>query len=89
MVNFSGHAITASICRMHLSKSTSPWNIGQLVEKNKTPCDTYATDIFLMRVLIPPATSGPVTPKKRKFLQTDPLTPDISPKKFKAFASSA
>ena len=57
--------------------------------KNKTPCDTYAADIFLMCVLVPPATSGPVTPKKHKFLQTDPLTPDISAKKFKAFASLA
>ena len=57
--------------------------------KNKTPCDTYAADIFSMHVLIPPATSGPITPKKRKFLQTDPLTPDIDPKKIKAFASSA
>lgn len=57
--------------------------------KNKTPCDTYTADIFSMHVLVPPPTSGPITPKKRKFLQTDPLTPNISPKKFKTFASSA
>ena len=56
--------------------------------KKKTPCDTYAADIFSMHILVPPPTSGPVTPKKCKFFQEDPPTPDISPKKFKALAAS-
>ena len=55
--------------------------------KKKTPCDTYAADMFSMHILVPPPTSGPVTPKKCKFFQEDPLTPDISPKKFKAFTA--
>ena len=61
------------------------WSI---TKKKKTPCDTYAANIFLMHVLVPPPTSGPVMLKKWKFLQEDPLMPDISLKKFKAFAAS-
>ena len=50
-------------------------------------CDTFAADIYSMRVLIPRQNHGPVTPRKRKFYKSDPMTPDISPKKFKAFAA--
>ena len=32
------------------------------------PCDTYAVYVFLMCILVPPPTSGPVTPEKRKSL---------------------
>ena len=56
--------------------------------KKKTCCDTYAADIFLMCALIPPPTSGLVMLKECKFFQEDPLTRNISPKKFKAFAAS-
>ena len=56
----------------------------------KPSCDTFAADIYSIRVLVPPVSYGqPVTPRKRKFLKTDPLTPDISPKKFRVFASNS
>lgn len=56
----------------------------------RSPCDIFAADIHSMRVLVPPVSYGsPVTPRKRKFYKTDPLTPDISPKKFRVFASSS
>jgi hypothetical protein len=40
--------------------------------------DAYAADIFLMKVLVLPVDYGqPVTPKKRKFHKSDPMTLDI------------
>ena len=67
------------------------WSIGQKKkgEVLMPACDTFAADIYSMRVLIPPQNHGPVTPRKCKFHKSDPMTPNISPKKFKAFAAQA
>ena len=70
------------------------WSIGGKPAKDGRPgrvaTDTYVADIFSMRVLVPPADYGqPVTPRKRKFHKSDPMTLDISPKKFRTFASSS
>ena len=65
------------------------WSIGQKkrCEVLVPACDTFAANIYSMRVLIPPQNHGPVTPRKCKFYKSNPMTPDISPKKFKAFAA--
>jgi hypothetical protein len=64
------------------------WSIGG--KPPKPSCDTFAADIYSIRVLVPPVSYGQlVTPRKRKFLKTDPLTPDISPKGFRVFTSSS
>jgi hypothetical protein len=56
-------------------------------KKGLLACDTFVSDLVSMRVLVPPAVpKGPTTPK-RKFTMTDPFTPDISPKRFRNFAS--
>ena len=48
-------------------------------------CDAFSVDIYSMRVLTPPKIYGPVTPRKRKFVNSDPMTLDITPKKFRNF----
>ena len=48
-------------------------------------CDTFSADIYSMRVLSPPKKYGPVTPRKCKFVNSDPMTPDMTPKKFRNF----
>ncbi|KAM6490060.1 hypothetical protein JOM56_014472 [Amanita muscaria] len=60
------------------------WAIGG--RSGDAPTDIYTADICNMRVLSPPPSYGmAVTPRKRKFHAKDPLTPDISPKKFRTF----
>ena len=50
-------------------------------------CDTFVADIVSMRVLVPLSIpKAPSTPK-RKFMRKDPLTPDITPKKFRTFTT--
>jgi hypothetical protein len=49
--------------------------------------DTFVSDIVSMQVLAPPSIPKPPSTPKRKFRKTDPLTPDITPKKFRNFAS--
>ena len=71
-----------------LEHTLTHWSIGG--KPPKSSCDTFAANIHSMRVLVPPTSYGqPVTPRKRNFFKTDPLTPDISPKKFRSFASSS
>ena len=91
-----GRLIEPSRYRSHLQGAIvqvhftlTHWSIGERKrgEVLMPACDTFAADIYSMRVLIPPQNHGPVTPRKRKFYKSDPMTPDISPKKFKAFAA--
>ena len=49
-------------------------------------CNTFSADIYSMRVLSPPKKFGPVTPRKHKFMNSDPMTPDSTLKKFRNFA---
>ena len=45
--------------------------------------DVFDANIYSMWVLTPPKATGPVTPRKRKFVNMDPIMPDISPEKFR------
>jgi hypothetical protein len=74
--------LQGAVVQMHFT--LTHWSIG--AKSTGSACDTFVADIFSVRVLIPPQAYGPVTPRKRRFYKTDPITPDISPKKFKRSA---
>jgi hypothetical protein len=48
---------------------------------DKSACDSYTADVYSMRVLVPPAPVGPVTPRRKRVLRKDPMTPELSPVK--------
>ncbi|KIL56468.1 hypothetical protein M378DRAFT_172685 [Amanita muscaria Koide BX008] len=92
--DMNGHLIEPSEYRKHLQGAlvqvhftVTRWAIG--ARKGDEAWDTFVADIHQMRVLSPPASYGkPVVPRKLKFVKRDPITPDITPKKFKTFAKS-
>jgi hypothetical protein len=43
--------------------------------------DHYVADIYHICILGSPILGGPATPKRKRVLRTDPLTPDLSPMK--------
>ena len=79
--HFQGATVQIHFTLMHWSIATKKKN-----DLIFPACNAFSADIYSMRVLSPPKKYGPVTPRKRKFVNTDPMTPDITPKKFRNFA---
>ena len=52
------------------------WSIKR---SDKDSTDAYVADVVQMRVLVPPKLQGPVTPRKRRILPTDPFSPETPP----------
>ena len=71
--------LQGALVQMHFTMTH--WYIGPKGQRHAS--DVFVADIYSMCVLTPPKATGPVTPRKRKFANMDPMTPDISPKKFR------
>ncbi|KAF7984151.1 hypothetical protein HWV62_16808 [Athelia sp. TMB] len=70
--------LSGALAQIHFT--LSHWSISG---KGRIPSDVFAADVYSIRVLVPPKSRGGVTPRKRKFQNLDPMTPDISPKKLR------
>jgi len=58
------------------------WYFGPKGQRHAS--DVFVADIYTMWVLTPPKkATGPVMPRKRKFVNMDPMMLDISPRKFR------
>ncbi|KDR79172.1 hypothetical protein GALMADRAFT_1225905 [Galerina marginata CBS 339.88] len=85
--NIQGNLIHPEQYRKHLERATARvtfslkhWCIGAKYKGSGVPGDdTYIADIESIRVLEPPRSPVPDTPRKRKIAATDPLDIEMSP----------